>query len=53
MKPKDIPLKVACAPVQEDSDEEYGVEIRDDSSSTDDRTPCQTHDPISDIIWLA
>ena len=52
-KLKDIPLKVACAPVQEHNNEEDRVKVRDDSSSTDNGTPCQTHDPVSDVVWLA
>lgn len=39
--------------MEENSDEEHRVEIRDDSGSTNDSTPCQTHDPVSDIVWLA
>jgi len=49
----DLPLKIACAPVQECDNKEHGIEIGDDAGSTNDSTPSQTHEPVGDIVGLA
>ena len=46
-------LEIASASVEEDDDEEDGVEVRDDGGSADDGAPGEAHDPVGDVVGLA
>lgn len=46
----DEPFKVASTPMNENSDEEQGVEIWDGSGEAHDSAPSETHSPVGNII---
>lgn len=39
--------------MQEDNDEEDGVEIGNDGRGADDSAPSETHNPVGDIVGFA
>lgn len=47
---EDVPLEVASATVNEDSNEEDGVEVRDGGAQALAETPRETHGPIRDVV---
>lgn len=44
------PLEVAPAAVDEDGDEEHGVEVRDRGARALREAPGERHDPVGDVV---
>lgn len=47
-----LPLKVTSTPVDEDSDEEDAIEIRDRSSGANNSAPEEAHGPVGDVVLV-
>lgn len=47
-----LPLEVTSTPVDQDSDEEDAIEVRDGSSGTNDSAPEEAHNPVGDVILV-
>jgi hypothetical protein len=45
-----LPLEVTSTPVDEDSDKEDAVEIRNRGGGADDSTPEEAHSPVGDVV---
>jgi len=46
-------FKVTATAMNENRNEEDGIVIRDDSRPTNDHTPTEGHDPVSDVVRFA
>jgi hypothetical protein len=50
LKKKKVPFKVTATTMNEHSDEEHGIEVRDWCCSTNDCSPGEAHGPVGNVI---